>query len=145
MLGYLLFASALHVDLAKLRNQRAIVLLLATVGVILTTALVGAAAWLATHLLDLEVPFIYCLLFGALIAPTDPIAVLAILKKVGAPKSIEIKLAGESLFNDGVSIVAFVGLVRMAGHGAPAPGSGAENHLTEVVVEQAMSISELFL
>jgi CPA1 family monovalent cation:H+ antiporter len=123
MLGYLLFAGALHVDLGKLKDQRGIVLLLATAGVFVTTGLVGAATWGVTQLLGLDVPLIYCLLFGSLIAPTDPIAVLAILKKVGAPKSIEIKLTGESLFNDGIGVVVFLGLLGIGSR--PRVGAGS--------------------
>ncbi len=147
MLGYLLFAGALHVDLAKLKNQRAIVFLLATVGVFVTAGLVGGAAWAVTQLFELHVPFIYCLAFGALIAPTDPIAVLAILKQVGAPKSIEMKLAGESLFNDGVAVVTFVGLLRLAGHEGPkaAAQQRADEDLTSRIVAEAQSVGELFL
>lgn len=143
MLGYLLFAGALHVDLNKLKNQRLVIFLLATVGVLVTTVLVGGAAWLVTNALGLEVPVIYCLIFGSVIAPTDPIAVLAILKKVGAPKSIEIKLAGESLFNDGISVVVFLGLVRIAAPGAVVPA--VEHDLTEEIIEQAATMGELFL
>ncbi|NLE87870.1 MAG: sodium:proton antiporter [Myxococcales bacterium] len=145
MLGYLLFAGALHVDLAKLRNHRTIVLLLATAGVLITAVLVGGATWLVTQVLDLDVPFIYCLAFGALIAPTDPIAVLAILKQVGAPKSIEVKLAGESLFNDGVAVVVFIGLLRIAGIGGPTASSPTEDDLTSEIVHHATSMGELFL
>jgi monovalent cation:H+ antiporter, CPA1 family len=149
MLGYLLFAGAMHVDLGKLKDQRGLIFLLATVGVLVTTGLVGGAAWLVTHALDLHVPLIYCLLFGALIAPTDPIAVLAILKRIGAPESIEIKLTGESLFNDGIGVVLFFGLVRIAGHGpgsAPAAAAGADDgDLTREILEQATGVGELFL
>ncbi len=147
MLGYLLFAGALHVDLTKLRNQRGIVFLLATLGVLVTTGLVGGAAFLVTHTLALDVPVIYCLLFGALIAPTDPIAVLAILKKVGAPKSIEIKLAGESLFNDGIGVVVFLGLLRIAGHGtARGPvAQGVKTDLGDELMEHATDVGRLFV
>jgi monovalent cation:H+ antiporter, CPA1 family len=147
MLGYLLFAGALHVDLAKLRHQQAVVLVLATLGVFLTTVLVGGAAWGVTRVFGLEVPFIYCLLLGSIIAPTDPIAVLAILKRVGAPKSLEVKLAGESLFNDGVGVVVFLGLLRAAGHGAPdaAARPAAQGDGDPAVLEQATAVGELFL
>lgn len=146
MLGYLLFAGALHVDMAKLRNQRAIVLLLATVGVLLTAVLVGGATWFVTQLFNLHVPFVFCLAFGALIAPTDPIAVLAILKKVGAPKSIEIKLAGESLFNDGVAVVLFIGLLRIAGVGGPAAvARAAQQDLTDEILHHAEGVLKLFM
>lgn len=143
MLGYLLFAGALHVDVAKLRNQRVVVFLLATLGVVSTTVLVGIAAWLVTRTFEMHVPFIYCLVFGAVIAPTDPIAVLAILKKVGAPKSIEMKLAGESLFNDGVSVVVFIGLLRVAGHRDA--GAALESDRSETIASHAVGIAKLFL
>src|SRR5690606_3078424 len=90
----------------------------ATVGVLLSTVLVGGLAYGLLTLLGVEIRLIYCLLFGALISPTDPIAVIAILKKVGAPRSLEMKIAGESLFNDGVAVVAFLGLLEIAASGA---------------------------
>jgi len=91
---------------------------LATVGVVLSTFLVGGATWGIVGLLGLELPFIYCLLFGALISPTDPIAVLSIMKSAGASKSLETKISGESLFNDGVGVVVFLVLLETltAGH-----------------------------
>ncbi len=115
MLGFLLFAGALHVDLADLRERTWVILTLATLGVVTTTALVGGATYAITHLLGLDLPLIYCFIFGSLIAPTDPIAVLAIMNKVGAPVGIETKLAGESLFNDGVGVVVFLALLGVAG------------------------------
>ncbi len=114
MLGFLLFAAALHVNLADLKKQRAVIGTLATAGVLVSTVLVGGMAYFLLHLLGVEIPLIYCLLFGALISPTDPIAVLGILKMVKAPKEIEMKIAGESLFNDGVAVVAFLGLLEVA-------------------------------
>ena len=87
---------------------------LASVGVVATTFLVGAIAWLVFALLGLDVAFIYCLVFGALIAPTDPVAVMALLKSVGVPRSLETKIAGESLFNDGVAVVVFIVLSGIA-------------------------------
>ncbi len=117
MLGFLLFAGALHVKLSDLKRQTVVVALLATAGVAVTTALVGGATFGVTQLLGVELPLIYCFIFGALIAPTDPIAVLAIMKKVGAPKTLETKLAGESLFNDGVGVVVFLAMLGVAGIG----------------------------
>lgn len=114
MLGFLLFAAALHVNLAELKKQRAVIGFLATAGVVLSTVLVGGLAYALLNALGVEIQLIYCLLFGALISPTDPIAVLAILKHVGAPKGLEMKIAGESLFNDGVAVVAFLGLMEIA-------------------------------
>jgi CPA1 family monovalent cation:H+ antiporter len=114
MLGFLLFAAALHVNLAELRKQRAIIGILATAGVLTSTLLVGGMIYGLFASIGMQVHLIYCLLFGALISPTDPIAVLSILKLVGAPKELEMKIAGESLFNDGVAVVAFLGLVEIA-------------------------------
>ena len=117
MLGFLLFAGALHVDLGDLMQQKRIIAVLATVGVVTTTFIVGAMTWLLMGLMDMEVKFIHCLLFGALISPTDPIAVLGLLKKLGAPRSLAAKIAGESLFNDGVGVVVFLVLMNIAGLG----------------------------
>jgi monovalent cation:H+ antiporter, CPA1 family len=114
MLGFLLFAGALHINLNDLARQRWLIASLASVGVAVSTVLVAGLAWGVFQIVGIEVRFIYCLLFGALISPTDPIAVLAILKRAGAPKGLEIKIAGESLFNDGVGVVIFLGLWEIA-------------------------------
>lgn len=113
-LSVLLFAGALHVNFADLARQKLPVLVLATIGVVLSTLLVGGGAWLLLHALGLPVALEYCLLFGALISPTDPIAVLGVLKTVGVPKSLETDIAGESLFNDGTGVVAFLVLLGIA-------------------------------
>ena len=115
MLGYLLFAGALHVNLNDLKEQTAVIALLATIGVLATTFIVGGLTYLITGWLGIEVRFIYCLIFGSIVAPTDPIAVLGIFKSLGAPKSLETKIAGESLFNDGVGVVVFIALLGIAG------------------------------
>ena len=117
MLAYLLFAGALHVDLADLRTEALPVAILATVGVFVTTAVVGTLVWGLALLLGIELPLIYGLLFGALIAPTDPIAVLGILKQVSAPHSLQVRLTGESLFNDGVGVALFLTLLGVATSG----------------------------
>jgi len=114
MLSYLLFAGALHVNLDDLQDQKWIIGLLATVGTVISTFLVGTITWGVLSLLEVPLPFIMCLVFGALISPTDPIAVLGILKNAGAPKSLEIKITGESLFNDGVGVVIFLLLAEIA-------------------------------
>ncbi|MEM6525892.1 MAG: sodium:proton antiporter [Bacteroidota bacterium] len=114
MLSFLLFAGALHTDVQKLNEQRWPVLAFATFGVLVSTLLIGIATHYALLALGLEVKFIYCLLFGALVSPTDPIAVLGILKKAGAPKKLEIKIVGESLFNDGVGVVIFLTIFGLA-------------------------------
>lgn len=114
MLSFLLFAGALHVNINDLRQQVWVVMTLATFGLIISTFIVGGAVWFLLNSMGLEIPFIYCLLFGALISPTDPIAVLAILKSTGVPKSLETKISGESLFNDGVAVVIFIIILRLA-------------------------------
>ena len=111
MLGFLLFAGALHINLGDLLQQKWIISSLATAGVLTSTLIVAPLTWILLRSLGLDLPFIYCLLFGALISPTDPIAVLGILKSANAPKSLETKITGESLFNDGVGVVVFIVLL----------------------------------
>lgn len=117
MLGFLLFAGALHIDLGDLVRYRRPIAVLATLGVVLSTAIVGGVIWAVLPLLGLPLRFIDCLLFGALISPTDPIAVMALLKRLGAPRPLEVQIAGESLFNDGVGVVLFTGLLQLAAEG----------------------------
>lgn len=114
MLSFLLFAGALHVDLSELSRQRGTIIFLATAGVVATTFIIGGLSYYAFELAGLGIPFVYCLLFGALISPTDPIAVLGILRQAHAPKSLEAKITGESLFNDGMAVVVFLVLIRLA-------------------------------
>lgn len=114
MLSFLLFAGALHTNFEQLKVQRSPVLAFATFGVLVSTFLVGILMYFLLQLIGLEVNFIYCLLFGALISPTDPIAVLGILKKANAPKILETKIVGESLFNDGVGVVVFLTIFAIA-------------------------------
>jgi CPA1 family monovalent cation:H+ antiporter len=114
MLSFLLFAGALHTDLQKLRELRWPILIFATFGVLVSTFLVGTIIFYMLHGIGIEVQFINCLLFGALISPTDPIAVLGILKKANVPKKLEIKIVGESLFNDGVGVVIFLTIFGIA-------------------------------
>jgi CPA1 family monovalent cation:H+ antiporter len=114
MLSLLLFAGALHVDLSDLVSRRHAIWVLATVGVLISTVLVGLAAWVVLELVGLRVRLIDCFVFGALISPTDPIAVMGILKSAHAPKGLEIKITGESLFNDGVGVVLFAVLLGLA-------------------------------
>ncbi len=117
MLSLLLFAGALHVDLSELRAYRWQVGVLAVLATLLSTLAVGFGTWVALPWVGLELPLIYCMLFGALISPTDPIAVMGILKTAGAPKSLELVIAGESLFNDGVGVVIFSLLLGMLASG----------------------------
>ncbi|MDR3370770.1 sodium:proton antiporter [Rhodoferax sp.] len=127
MLSLLLFAGALHVDLSELKAYRWQVGALAVVSTVLSTLAVGFGSWLVLPWVGLDLPLIYCLLFGALISPTDPIAVMGILKTAGAPKELELVIAGESLFNDGVGVVLFSLLLGMLASGsAPTVGHGLE-------------------
>lgn len=122
MLGVLLFAGSLHVNLDDLREERAVVIALAVVGTLLSTFLVGGLIYPVLHLVGAPLSFVHCLLFGALISPTDPIAVLGILKKANVPRKLEIQIAGESLFNDGIGVVIFLSVLQvLESSGAPTP------------------------
>lgn len=123
MLSILLFAGALQVDLRALRDFRWQIGALAVVGTLASTCIVGVAMWLVLPYCAITLPFAYCLLFGALISPTDPIAVIAIMKSARAPASLEIVMAGESLFNDGIGVVLFM-LVFGIATGSEALGAG---------------------
>ncbi|HDZ06277.1 hypothetical protein LCGC14_0148010 [marine sediment metagenome] len=114
MLSFLLFAGALHTNFEQLKVQRWPILVFSTLGVLVSTFLVGTSMYYLLQLLGMNISFIYCLLFGSLISPTDPIAVLGILKKAGAPKQLETKIVGESLFNDGVGVVVFLTIFQLA-------------------------------
>jgi monovalent cation:H+ antiporter, CPA1 family len=133
MLGILLFAGALHVELADLRAYRLPIIVLAVLGTALSTALVGLATYVVLAALGLELELVYCLLFGALISPTDPIAVLGILKAARAPKSLEVTITGESLFNDGVGVVFFLAILGVASGTEVTAGSIARLFLQEAV------------
>lgn len=114
MLGFLLFAGALHVKLDDLAEQKWVVTITATLGVIGSTLLVGVLTHYILHAFGIAMSWTVCFLFGALISPTDPISVLGIMKKIGAPKSLATKISGESLFNDGVGVVVFLFLLNAA-------------------------------
>lgn len=122
VLSFLLFAGALHVNLNDLRKQGRVIGALATFGVLLSTALVGVFSWAIFGAFGLAVTLPFCLLFGALISPTDPIAVLGIVRKAGAAKTLETKITGESLFNDGVGVVVFLVLLSVATGGEAVEG-----------------------
>ncbi len=114
MLSFLLFAGAIHVKAAKLKQESVSILTFSTLSVIISTAIVGSLLYFLCHIFQQSIAFIYCLLFGALISPTDPIAVLGILRHAKLPATLEVKITGESLFNDGVGIVVFVCLYQVA-------------------------------
>jgi len=134
MLSFLLFAGALHTNFSQLKVQRYPILVFASLGTITSTFIVGVFSFYLFKILGLDISFIYCLLFGALISPTDPIAVLGILKKVGAPKMLETKIVGESLFNDGIGVVVFLTIYQIAKGGATITfGHVAQLFLVEVM------------
>jgi CPA1 family monovalent cation:H+ antiporter len=114
MLSFLLFAGAIHIDAVKLRKEFWPVMTLATVGVFISTFLISIMSYYLFRVFQLQIPYIHCLLLGALISPTDPIAVMAVLKKTGIPASLELKIMGESLFNDGVGVVVFLTILEIA-------------------------------
>ncbi len=114
MLNFLLFAGAIHLHLEDLREQRLPVIIFSTVSVVISTFVIGFLIYYILPLIGITIPLIECLVFGALISPTDPIAVLGILKQAGVPKSLETKIAGESLFNDGMAVVVFILMLALA-------------------------------
>ncbi len=113
MLSMLLFAGALHINIHELAREKWAVLLFATLGVVISTFIVGGLFFLASQLVGFHIPFLHCLLFGALISPTDPIAVISILQEAHVKKSLELKIEGESLFNDGIGVVVYVGVLSI--------------------------------
>lgn len=127
MLSFLLFAGALELDLRKLGEEKWVILILATAGVLISTFVVGYGMYFVLPILGVKLEIIYCLLFGALISPTDPIAVLAMIKKSVVSKSLEAQIAGESLFNDGIGVVVFLTILHIA-------QAGAGVHITPVSI-----------
>ncbi|KQR95306.1 sodium:proton antiporter [Chryseobacterium sp. Leaf180] len=114
MLNFLLFAGGIHININDLKEQFRPVLIFSTAGVIISTFIVGFGMFYLLPFVGLQIPFIYCLVFGALISPTDPVAVLSILKQANVSKSLETKIAGESLFNDGMAVVVFTVVLQIA-------------------------------
>lgn len=125
LLGFLLFAGALHVNLDDLLDRRLAITSFATVSLLLSTVLVGTATFFLLQALGLPFSYLHCLLFGALISPTDPVAVLGVMRRAGAPRSLQAKVIGESLFNDGLGVVIFLTLLGLA---AAHPGEAAAAH-----------------
>ena len=133
MLSFLLFAGALHTKLPDIKAQRGPILMFATFGVLVSTFLIGTIAYYLLNAMSLPISYLQALLFGALISPTDPIAVLGILKQAGAPKRLETKIVGESLFNDGVGVVIFLTLFQLAA----SPGADISvSHIALLFVEE---------
>ncbi|AZA52837.1 cation:proton antiporter [Chryseobacterium sp. G0201] len=114
MLNFLLFAGGIHINIDDLKEQFRPVVIFSTAGVVISTFVVGFGMFYLLPFLGINLPFIYCLLFGALISPTDPVAVLSILKQANVSKSLETKVAGESLFNDGMAVVIFSVVLQLA-------------------------------
>lgn len=134
MLGFLLFAGALHINLNELLQHKWTILLLATIGTLTSTFLIGGAMYWILEALDLGIPFAHALLFGSLISPTDPIAVLGLLKRAKAPKVLELMISGESLFNDGVGVVVFTIILGIATGGEEL----SAGHVGTLFVEEAV-------
>jgi CPA1 family monovalent cation:H+ antiporter len=131
MLSFLLFAGSLHVDLNDLFEQKVIISILATLGVLFSTLLVGTITYYVLGLFSININYIYCLLFGSLISPTDPIAVLGLLKETNAPKSLETTIAGESLFNDGVGVVVSNDFGAFVSFNNPSTAIGSVGEINE--------------
>lgn len=138
ILSFLLFAGALHVNIGELAKEKKSVLLFATLGVLISTFLIGGLTYGAALLLGVPLPFMHALLFGALISPTDPIAVMAILKKANIAKSLGIKIEGESLFNDGIGVVVFSGLLIAVGMGEHQVEGGIGYEIGKLFLEEAV-------
>ncbi|HEU0118429.1 MAG TPA: sodium:proton antiporter [Alphaproteobacteria bacterium] len=119
ILAFLLFAGALHIDLSEMKKQQTLILILATVGVVISTFVTGSLVWYALGLIGFTLPYIFALLFGALISPTDPVAVLGILKSTKMSAVLRTKIASESLLNDGVGVVLFLVLLTIADPNVP--------------------------
>lgn len=132
-LSALLFAGAVHVDLSEIARRKWAIALMATIGVLISTFIVGGAVWVVAQLIKMDLPFIWALVFGALISPTDPVAVLGILKRVRVPPLLQAKIAGESLFNDGVGVVVFTIVLAIA-TGNSSHGLEGEIGVDEVVL-----------
>ncbi len=134
MLCFLLFAGSLHINLNDLAEQKWVITTLAVAGVVISMFVFGTAIYCVFDWVGLDLPYAWCLLFGALISPTDPIAVLGILKSANVPPTLEIKIAGESLFNDGIGVVAFIVVYEIA-VGGQQPSFG---HITAIFLEEAV-------
>lgn len=118
MLSFMLFAGAIHIKFKDLNNEKLSILLFSTISVLISTFIIGFSSYYLLNYMGVQVELIHAMLFGALISPTDPIAVLSILKSAGVSKSLETKIAGESLFNDGVAVVVFITILQLAKPGA---------------------------
>jgi len=130
MLSFLLFAGALHADFSAFKTKRLTIGVMAVLGTLISTFVVGALMWFLFGLLGINMPFIWALVFGALISPTDPVAVLGLFKTVEVPDTLQAKMAGESLFNDGVGVVVFTVVVAIAIGGGE---SGGDMEVADII------------
>lgn len=138
MLSLLLFAGSIHIDISKLKKERWSILLFASLGVLVSSAVVGGLFFWVAGMIGVDVPFLHCLLFGALISPTDPVAVISILKKANVGDSLEMKIEGESLFNDGVGVVVFTGILLLARGGSEESSAMIASEIAEVFLVEAV-------
>ncbi|MCB9907466.1 MAG: sodium:proton antiporter [Planctomycetes bacterium] len=134
MLCFLLFAGALHIDLSELKDNKGVIATLAVAGVVLSMFAFGTMIYYVLGWLDLELSYVWCLLFGALISPTDPVAVIGILRESKVPRSLEVQIAGESLFNDGIGVVAFIVMREIAVSGDQASAA----HIGQLFLKEAV-------
>ena len=141
MLSFLLFAGALHVDWTAMRKGRLPILVFSTVGILISTVIVGFGFQALSALFGSAIPLVWCMVFGALISPTDPVAVMAVMKRAAMPDTLQATVAGESLFNDGVGVVVFTILLGIALGSEPFTWSGAaSDFLREAVGGAALGL-----
>ncbi|MCB1245397.1 MAG: cation:proton antiporter [Verrucomicrobiales bacterium] len=134
MLCFLLFAGAMHIDLSELKDHQSVIATLAVAGVVISMFVFGTLVHLVLGWLEIDLSYVWCLLFGALISPTDPVAVIGILKEAKVPRSLEVQIAGESLFNDGIGVVAFIVMSEIAVGGEQASAA----HIGQLFLEEAV-------
>ncbi|MCC6881423.1 MAG: sodium:proton antiporter [Verrucomicrobiales bacterium] len=134
MLCFLLFAGAMHIDLSELKDHQGVIATLAVAGVVISMFVFGTLIHLVLGWLGIDLIYVWCLLFGALISPTDPVAVIGILKDAKVPRSLEVQIAGESLFNDGIGVVAFIVMIEIAVGGEHASAA----HIGQLFLEEAV-------
>lgn len=140
MLGLLLFAGGMSVNLQELKTQKGVVMALSSLGVVIGATITGSVFWLGAKLIGLELPFVFALLLGAIVSPTDAVAILGIMRKVGVPRSLELKLVGESLFNDGIGVVVFLAVSSLAFGGGMGVGDVVTTLFVEVVGGAALGL-----
>ncbi|MBT4709929.1 MAG: sodium:proton antiporter [Alphaproteobacteria bacterium] len=138
MLSFLLFAGALHADFSALKSMRVTIGVMAVIGTLISTFVVGTMMWFLLGAFGLEFPFIWALVFGALISPTDPVAVLSLFKTVDVPETLKAKMSGESLFNDGVGVVLFTVVVAIAVAGGEHGGPMGPREIVELFFTEAV-------